>query len=157
MAKSFYLAMFICIFIAFRASDRNTSIQVKSIFRTNTDLRAEVFQQLNNINFYFDYSFQNQTLDVSFQTDFAFPFELNIYTFQGFIVTRNVSPFLMPPVIPKGPYSAILYLKGSVLSFYEKNCRPLDGSCDSFLTSYFDLDLVEIRSCEWSREQDQSV
>lgn len=143
-----YLVISLHVVINGKITCRDLDIQVKSISNTNELLRSQDSNdQFERVFLHFHYSIINQTLDLtSLSTNLSGTFYVEILSAQGFIVSKDASPFIIPPIIPMNQTQAALIFKNSAFFFYDSNRRPLGASCDGFLASYFGMDIGDLRS-----------
>ena len=140
MKRCIFLTVSVFLSLTVISFGQVVEFQVKSIYNTNLALRSQVFNNSEELKFYFDFLMINQTLDVSYQTNLS-DFTLTFEALGGFVVSKEASPCVLPPNI-----SEIVKFSNTIFKFYDKNLRLLGPTCDSFLASYFDIDIGELLS-----------
>lgn len=128
------------------------TVKSSSIARLNEKVSKTIFPWFTIADVSFDNAeYLNETIDLSKQINSADQFVLEVWFLKGFVISKETSPFVLMPI--KENSLQYIFLDNSILEFYDKKLKKIDYSCESFLASYFDLDIEDIKNNRVNKTQ----
>ena len=117
--------------------------QTHDIFQLNKKFSQTIYPQFPTAIIKFDNNLVlNETIDFRNQPSGLGQLELHIWYLKGFVISRSALPLAL--FFNSADYLVTINLNDSFFRFFDKFKRRLDTSCESFLASYFDLDIDDI-------------
>ena len=120
--------------------------------RLNKQLKSQVYAKPRVLNLDFLNSVTiSEKIDLTEQSDFYQYADVYLKGVNGFVVSREAAPILAWNGNLKLDIS--LSFQKTKLRFFDQRLDPLDGSCESFLASYFQLNTSDIKSGKLSAKE----
>ena len=119
------------------------TVQSSSIHQMNVELALKKFY-IDLLDFKLDGLVINEAIDLRSQ-NFSSMFMITFWLTKGFVIANHSQPIFILPFMGHDAYIAVTFDYG-YFKFYNKHLQPLDSSCDSYLASYFDLDIEDLQN-----------